>query len=120
MPPNNNSRNNNTTPNTQPVPLNEDIIRDIVSIQKSEVAIRQQEAAFRDQEIKLAHELSLKTLEAQKDYIMNAPKRSFKHMCLILGFIAFTIAVIAGIVIFCLCTQNKDIASRLIIHSSIT
>ncbi|SFD63564.1 hypothetical protein SAMN05518672_102722 [Chitinophaga sp. CF118] len=94
--------------------LSGEIVRDFFTYQSQEFELKKQESVSRDKELDRAHEISLRTMDVQKELLLKAPEHSFKHKCLFLTFILIVLMIIASVFIYCIYSGNKEVAMRII------
>lgn len=112
-----NSNNNlQHTNNTQsvPQPINEELLRDLLTNQKEEIRLKQQEMGLREKELSQTHELALKNMELQAAYLKTAPKHMFNDRLLFYVSLIVILLIVSSVFVYCLYSNNKEIAMRMI------
>jgi hypothetical protein len=123
MQPNNKVTPTNPNQNSTPVThntsahsprLSEEMLSNFFIKQTQDYELKKQENEAREKELDRAHEISLRTLEIQKELMMQAPNHSFKHKRLFIRFFLAILLIIAAVFIYCIYSGNKDVAVRII------
>lgn len=94
--------------------VNEAILYELVTNHKEEVKYKQLEIQVRGKELEQAHELALKNVKLQEEYLRNVPRHIFKTRLLLYASLISVILIIAGVFIYCIYSGNQEIAMRII------
>lgn len=94
--------------------VNEAILYELITSHKEEVKYKQLEMQVRGKELEQAHELAMKNIKLQEEYLRNVPKHIFKTKLLLYASLISVVLIIAGVFMYCIYSGNQEIAMRII------
>lgn len=89
------------------------VVKDFIELQREDIELRKQELELRGKEIDNAHEYSLETLNAQKDYLKWIPGQLRKDRWQVITSGAIAFILVGGFFVFLLVARHQSIAYEL-------
>jgi hypothetical protein len=96
------------------LPISEELLHDLLAIQKEEFSLKQREVGLREKELSQNHELALKSIDLQEAYMRTAPKYMFNDQLLFYVSLVVILLIVSSVFVYCLYSNNKEIAMRMI------